>query len=146
MTGPAIRETSFNSTGTPRGRLSTPNTRRVDILSSPQDIAEKFRNRIGDGDMIGEIAVRGNLDSEPHDSRDPVQRSKALPRHREHVQGGGVRSPSAVFGVQLLSGAAQEFSHMTDRGGHPRQEQKTARLDREGHFNAQGRKPGLIAV
>src|SRR5579863_7733410 len=79
-----------------------------------------------------------------------------LPRHGEHVQSGGVCSAAALLGIQLFSGAAQEFGFMAHRREHPRQEQEIARLHRRHvgakrrgcwrQLNARGRKSGFCAV
>src|SRR5579863_1950698 len=106
--------------------------------------------------MIGEPSGGRYVDSEPDDSRDPVQRPEVLPCNGEHVQSGGISCPSALFGVQLLSGAAQEFGFMAYRGERSGKEQEIARLDRRHvrperrrrrrQFNARGRKSGLCVA
>jgi hypothetical protein len=53
-----------------------------------------------------------------------------LPRHGEDIKSGRVRGASALFGVQLISGAAEELGFMTHRREHSGQEQEITRLDR----------------
>ena len=130
---------SSTSTGTPSGKLATPNTSRLATLSGPNRSRSSSGRGVGHARLIPYVPLRRDRDPESHDAGHAVERSKD--RHRRAVRERA--SASAARRRPCAVSTSKPRAEPADDEGHIDRASATCRSGTGGRPTA--RRPGTYA-
>ena len=93
----------------PIGKLATPITSRTGILSSPNTSLQQFRSTVRYPWLIEKISRGRDIDAEPDDSGNLVERSQIFFRDGQGIERRYMRCFPASRAVEFLADTPDEF-------------------------------------